>query len=59
MVPLQAVRLLLGRGAAISNKRHGLTKFFLNDFKYLLLVKLFRQSLDSSQGLTTIALCAL
>ena len=58
MVPLQAVRILSERGAAISTKRYGLTKLLLDDLKYLLLVKFFRQSLDSSQGLTTIAFCA-
>lgn len=33
-----------------------LTKLFLDDFEYLLLVKFFGESLDSRQSLTTITL---
>ena len=33
------------------------TEFFLDDFEYLLLIKLLGETLNSSQGLTTIALC--
>ena len=59
-MPLQASRVPCQQQIHVQDPRITAigrpTKFFLDDFEDLLLIEFLRQTLDSGQGLTTIAL---